>query len=79
MRRSVSFMFQNRSSFARISIRRGSKKTTSQRPVDVGEVMWSPSHQRIRDSRMVAFARLAGERSGRDLRRLGERWGRRGN
>ncbi|CAN0533136.1 unnamed protein product, partial [Ectocarpus sp. 12 AP-2014] len=69
MRRSVSSMLQNRSSFSRIGIRRGSKTaTTSQRQVDVGQVMWSPSQQRIRDSRMDAFARLAGERSGRDLR-----------
>lgn len=37
--------------------------------VEAGEVMWSPSRERIESSRMSAFVRLASERSGRDLGR----------
>lgn len=37
--------------------------------VEAGAVLWSPSRERVESSRMLAFARLAGERSGRDLRR----------
>lgn len=59
--------------FARASrsMQRRSKTTgTQQRQVEMGEVMWSPSRQRVLSSRMVAFARLASERSDRDLRRF---------
>lgn len=49
--------------------RRSHSSTTKQRQVEMGDVVWSPSPQRITSSRMVAFARLAGERSRRDLRR----------
>ena len=45
--------------------------TAKDKVVDMGEVMWSPSQDRVSSSRMLAFARLAGERSGRDLRRFG--------
>lgn len=49
--------------------------TAKEKVVDMGDVMWSPSQGRVASSRMLAFARLAGERSGRDLRRCGlERW-----
>lgn len=41
-----------------------------QRQVEMGEVMWSPSRERVLSSRMAAFARLASERSERDLRRF---------
>lgn len=42
---------------------------SSRNNVEAGAVLWSPSRERVESSRMLAFARLAGERSGRDLRR----------
>lgn len=45
--------------------------TARDKVVDMGEVIWTPSQDRVSSSRMVSFARLAGERSGRDLRRYG--------
>lgn len=41
----------------------------TEKVVEAGQVVWSPSPKRIESSRMLAFGKLAGERAGRDLRR----------
>lgn len=47
----------------------GNKPSLCQSQVEFGDVLWSPSRERIASSRMLAFSRLASERNGRDLSR----------
>lgn len=74
VRRSMALLARARRGVQWRSMTAKAQQQQQQRQVEMGEVMWSPSPQRVLSSRMVAFAKLASERSERDLRRYDYLW-----